>query len=394
MDAKFTMTEVVGTGADNVARIRVIGVGGGGGNMINHIIREGIAEQNGLKTNDLIVANTDLKALEVSESQYRIQLGRKKTSGRGAGMRPEVGEESAKESTDDIRTQLEGSNIVFVAAGLGGGTGTGAAPVVASIAKSIGALTIGVVTLPFEFEGRMRAKLATQGLHNLKEICDNVIVVPNQKLLGFVGDMCYTESFKIVDDVLAKAVSGMCSIVLKSSTRGINTDFADLETAMSFKGESLIGVGEATGDRAAQEAVRNSMQSPLLEGMSIKGAKAFLINFTFNPYKTPTQDINEATEYVNRMIDSEANDDVYVFFGTATDESLENGKVCVTLVATGISGNEAYTKIEQVQEKPAPKPENRYESSFLSRYRRTAGGYDIREDDDLDAPVIARYRQD
>ncbi len=395
MEAKFSISEVTGVNTD-VAKIRVIGVGGGGGNMINHIIREQIAERNGLKQSDLIVANTDAQALGVSLAKCQIQLGRKRTIGRGAGMKPQVGEEAAKESADEIREQLNGSNIVFIAAGLGGGTGTGAAPVVARVAKEIGALTVGVVTLPFRMEGKMRAKLATQGLQNLKEVCNSVIVIPNERLIGFIGSAIgYKESFKIVDDVLARAVSGMCSIVLKSCAEGINIDFADLETAMGFPGESLIGVGEASGEHAAQEAVKNSMQSPLLEGMSIQGAKGVLVHFTFHP-DTPMSDINDAMSYVHEIVSGDNDDDVFVFWGTANDATLTDGKVLVTLVATGV-GSEQPQKIVESSSKPsADKPAQKSgerENSFLSMFRR-ASGYDIREDDDLDVPPISRYRQD
>ncbi len=407
MGTNFTVSEVCNN--ETVAKIRVVGVGGGGGNMINHIIREGIAEKSGLKKNDLIVANTDMQALDVSEASNRIQIGKKRTRGLGAGMKPQVGEESAIESYDEIKAQLDGSNIVFIATGLGGGTGTGAAPVVAKVAKEIGALTVAVVTLPFELEGKMRMKLALTGLASLKETCDSVIVVPNQRLIGIIDKkMSYRESFKIVDDILSRAVSGMCSIVLKSSSQGINIDFADLETAMTYKGESLIGVGEADGENAAQVAVTNATQSPLLENINIKGAKGLMVHFTMHP-DLPMYDIEQAMQYVNELVGEE---EVYTFFGTATDESLTGGRVIVTLIATGVSGKDTHrldSKPETVVSPaakqqpeysqhvqhvaPSSKPEAK-KNDFLSSYRKVSGGYTINEDDDLDAPVISRYRLD
>ena len=222
------------------AKIKVVGVGGGGGNMINHIIRE-----NPNLDIDLMIANTDAKALDNSPAHTKIQLGEKKTKGLGAGMRPEVGKEAAQESYEEIKSALETSDVVFIASGLGGGTGTGAAPVVAQAAKEIGALTVAVVTMPFSFEGKKRSKLADIGLSELRKESDSIVIIPNDRLLTLIDKKSgIKESFKMVDEVLARAVNGMCSIVLDSGVSDINLDFADVKTVMSHRGHALMGVGE------------------------------------------------------------------------------------------------------------------------------------------------------
>jgi len=241
------------------AKIKVVGVGGGGGNMVNHIIRV-----NPNLNIDLIVANTDAKALENSLAHTKIQLGEKTTKGLGAGMRPEIGKAAAEESYDEVKSALETSDIVFIGTGLGGGTGTGAAPVVAQAAKDIGALTVAVVTMPFMFEGKKRRKLADCGLEELRKESDSIVVIPNDKLLTLIDKNAgIKESFEMVDEVLARAVNGMSTIVLDSGKSDINLDFADVRTIMSHRGLALMGVGEASGEDAAQEAIKNAIQSPI-----------------------------------------------------------------------------------------------------------------------------------
>lgn len=370
------------------AKIKVVGVGGGGGNMINHIIREGINNEDGMKTVDLIVANTDAQALDSSTAPHKIQLGEKKTRGLGAGMQPSVGKEAAIESYEEIKTTLEYSDIVFIASGFGGGTGTGAAPVVAQAAKEIGALTIAVVTTPFKFEGNKRMRLAIEGINELKKECDSVVVVPNEKLSNIVDRKAgLKDSFKIVDSILARAVNGMSSIVLSHGDSDINLDFADVKTAMSHRGLSLMGVGEAEGDGAAQEALKSAMQSPLLDDMDIKGAMGAIVHFTIHP-DCPMSDMTEAME----IIQSAADPDADIFWGTKCDSNMPIDKVLVTLVATGFSDNNV-SKLQPSKEAAAPvKAEEPKESIFS---HRKVSGLDLNiSGDDLDIPTINRYQVD
>jgi cell division protein FtsZ len=307
------------------AKIIVVGVGGGGGNMIGHMISEGIS---GI---EMIVANTDSQMLDHAQTCTKIQLGAKLTKGLGAGMKPDVGRESAIESYDDIRNALEGADIVFVAAGLGGGTGTGAAPVIAKIAKEIGALTISVVTKPFMFEQRKRMKVAMEGLEELKKESDSIVVIPNDKLLSIVDrNMGIKDSFRLVDSVLAQAVSGTSGVILASGANDINLDFADLQTVMSHRGMALMGVGIHQGDNAAYEAIKSAIESPLLDNMSINGAMGVLVHFHMHP-DFPLIEMNEAMQ----VIEESADEDADIIFGTTTDESLDIDYVRITLVATG-----------------------------------------------------------
>jgi cell division protein FtsZ len=330
------------------ARIVAVGVGGGGGNMIGHMLKENIA---GI---ELIIANTDAQALEQGAATIKIQLGAKLTKGLGAGMKPEVGKESALESYEDLRRALEGADIVFVAAGLGGGTGTGAAPIIAKIAKEVGALTISVVTKPFTFEGRKRLKLAEEGLEDLKNESDSIVVIPNDKLLSIIDPkMGIKESFKIVDSVLARAVSGTSGVILANGEDDINLDFADLQTVMSHKGLALMGVGEYQGSDAANEAIKNAIESPLLDNMSISGALGVLVHFNMHP-EYPFMQISSAMDVVQKSVDESAE----VIFGTTTDRDLPLDFIRITLVATGFEKklsqgiNNAEFDNKEVQVKP------------------------------------------
>lgn len=307
------------------AKIIVVGVGGGGGNMIGHMINEGIE---GI---EMIIANTDAQVLDTQNRCTKIQLGAKLTKGLGAGMKPDVGRESAIESYDDIRMALEGADIVFVAAGLGGGTGTGAAPVIAKIAKEVGALTISVVTKPFMFEQRKRMKTAMAGLEELKKESDSIVVIPNDKLLSIVDrNMGIKDSFRLVDSVLAQAVAGTSGVILASGENDINLDFADLQTVMSHRGMALMGVGMHTGENAAYEAIKSAIESPLLDNMSINGAMGVLVHFHMHP-DFPLLEMNEAMQVVEESADEDAD----VILGTTTDATLDIDYIRVTLVATG-----------------------------------------------------------
>ena len=311
------------------ARIVAVGVGGGGGNMIGHMINQGVS---GI---ELIMINTDAQALKDTKNVKTIQIGAKLTKGLGAGMKPEIGKESALENYDEIKSALEGADIVFISAGLGGGTGTGAAPVVAKIAKEVNALTISIVTKPFAFEAPKRLKLAKAGLEELKQESDSIVVIPNDKLLSIIDKkLGIKDSFKIVDGVLAQAVSGTAGVILANGDNDINLDFADLRTVMSHKGMALMGVGEHEGDNAAYEAIKIAIESPLLDNVSINGAMGVLVHFKMHP-NFPMIEISEAM----MVVQESAHEDADVIFGTTTDESLPENYIKITIIATGFEKN-------------------------------------------------------
>jgi cell division protein FtsZ len=309
----------------NVAKIAVIGVGGGGCNMINHMISEGINKI------DLIVANTDLQALRASDAPIKIQLGAELTKGLGAGMKPDIGRESAKESYEDLKAALMGSDIVFIASGLGGGTGTGAAAIVAKAAKEINALTVSVVTKPFKWEGKKRAALANIGLEDLKKVSDSIIVIKNDRLSDIIDDNTgIKDAFKIVDNILYQAVNGMAEVILKPGSRDINVDFSDVRTIMQHRGMALMGIGKGKGDSAVKDAFENAIKSPLLDEISLDSAKGIILHWTIHP-KITLKSITDIMEHINDSIDSNADN----IFGTTTDETLGEDEVKLTIVATG-----------------------------------------------------------
>ena len=311
--------------SDNVAKISVIGVGGGGCNMINHMINEGSHKI------DLIAANTDLQVLHISKAPKKIQLGLKLTKGLGAGMKPEVGRDAAVESFDDIKKSLEGADIVFIAAGLGGGTGTGAAAIIANAAKEVGALTVSVVTKPFTWEGKKRAGLANLGLEELKKVSDSIIVIPNDRLLEIIDESIgMKDAFKIIDNILFQAVNGMSEVILNPGNSDINTDFADVKTIMQHRGMALMGIGKAKGEDAAQRALEDAIESPLLDKVSLGGAKGILIHFNIHP-QVSLFTINNVMGTIHDTIDNNAE----VIFGTTSDDTLEKDEVKITIVATG-----------------------------------------------------------
>jgi cell division protein FtsZ len=364
------------------ARIVAVGVGGGGGNMIGYMLKEAIP---GI---ELIIANTDAQVLEQGTAATKIQLGAKLTKGLGAGMKPEVGKESALESYEDLAHALTGADIVFVAAGLGGGTGTGAAPIIAKIAKEVGALTIAVVTKPFSFEGKKRLKLAEDGLNELKNESDCIVVIPNDKLLSIIDPkMGIKESFKIVDSVLARAVSGTSGVILASGDNDINLDFADLKTVMSHRGLALMGVGEYKGENAAYEAIKNAIESPLLDNMSVNGALGVLVHFSMHP-DFPFMELSAAMDVVHSSVDDSAD----VIFGTTTDENLPEDFIRITLVATGFekkaaqSINNCEFENKEIAAAAAVKPR------VVVRPAMVANG-DYTEDF-LDVPTFMRQQRD
>jgi cell division protein FtsZ len=360
------------------ARIVAVGVGGGGGNMIGYMLKEEIP---GI---ELIIANTDAQVLEQGSAAIKIQLGAKLTKGLGAGMKPEVGKESALESYEDLRRALEGADIVFIAAGLGGGTGTGAAPIIAKIAKEVGALTIAVVTKPFAFEGKKRLKLAEEGLEELKNESDSIVVIPNDKLLSIIDPkMGIKESFKIVDSVLARAVSGTSGVILASGENDINLDFADLQTVMSHRGLALMGVGEYQGENAAYEAIKNAIESPLLDNMSINGALGVLVHFNMHP-EFPFMELSTAMEVVHQSVDDAAE----VIFGTTTDESIPLDFIRITLVATGFEKKAAMG----INNSEFENKEASLQPRIIARTAMVVNG-DYSEDF-LDVPTFMRQQRD
>lgn len=309
--------------SDNGATIKVIGIGGGGGNAINNMINAS------LRGVDFIVANTDAQALEVSKAHTKLQLGVNITKGLGAGANPEIGRSAALEDADKIRQALDGTDMVFLTAGLGGGTGTGGAPVVAQIAKEIGALTVAVVTKPFNFEGRQRMKTADKGIKELKETVDTIITIPNNRLLSLAAKKAtFLEMLKKADDVLLYAVKGISDLITVPGL--INLDFADVKTIMSEMGMALMGTGMSSGEDRATEAAQKAISSPLLEDVSISGAKGVLMNISSGLDLT----IDEVQE-ASSLIQKEAHEDANIIWGTVLDQSAGD-ELRVTVIATGI----------------------------------------------------------
>lgn len=308
--------------ANAAAKIKVIGVGGGGGNAINSMILAHVERV------EFIAANTDLQALSSSLAPTKIQLGSQLTKGLGAGANPDIGKRAAMEDVDRISELLDGADMVFVTAGMGGGTGTGAAPIIASIAKEKGCLTVGVVTKPFLFEGKRRLFQAETGLRELRSAVDTLISIPNQRLLTVVGKQTsLRDAFRICDDVLRQAVQGISDLITIPGL--INLDFADVETIMQEMGMALLGTGVARGDDRAVEAAQKAISSPLLEESSIEGARGVLINITGGPDMTLFE-VNESSSIIKEV----AHEDAQIIFGAVIDENME-GEIRVTVIATG-----------------------------------------------------------
>ena len=310
-----------------LAKIKVIGVGGGGSNAVNRMI------DFGLQGVEFIAVNTDAQALLKSKAPKRMQIGEKLTRGLGAGAKPEIGQKAAEESRDDIVEALRGADMVFVTAGMGGGTGTGAAPVVAECAREIGALTVGVVTRPFSFEGMTRRRNADSGIENLKKHVDTIITIPNDRLMQVVDKKTpITEAFTIADDVLRQGVKGISDLIAIPGL--INLDFADVKNIMSNSGSALMGIGEATGENAAVEAAKIAIKSPLLE-TSIDGARGVLLNVTGTEENLSMYEVTEASSAIRQVVDDQAN----IIWGAAIDDTLGD-TVRVTVIATGFDAQE------------------------------------------------------
>jgi len=307
--------------ARNDARIKVIGVGGGGGNAVNRMIDAGM---DGI---EFIVANTDLQALRMSHAPVKIQLGVKLTNGLGAGANPEVGRKGALEDSDKIIEVLEGADMVFITTGLGGGTGTGAAPIIASLASEMGALTVAVVTKPFAFEGKRRMSQAERGIAELMDSVDTTIVIPNEKLLGVAENAGFFESFRVADDILRQGVQGISDIITIPGI--INRDFADVKAIMAGMGYAVMGTASATGERRTVEAAQRAIASPLLEAGAIDGARGILINITGSS-SLKLAEVQQACS----IIQNAAHDDANIIFGAVQDEKMKDG-VKITVIATG-----------------------------------------------------------
>ncbi len=309
------------TGPDNVVILKVIGIGGGGSNVVNRMVKSGT------KNVDFIAVNTDKQALDVSSATYKIQIGEKLTGGQGAGSDPEVGRKSAEESRSQVTKVLENTDMVFITAGMGGGTGTGAAPIVADIAKEMGVLTVGVVTKPFQFEGRRRMEQAEHGIEDLRNRVDSLVIIPNERL-KFATDqkITFANAFEIADDVLRQAVQSISDLI--KNTGFINLDFADVTAIMKGAGMAHMGVGRGEGKNKAEDAAKMAISSPLLE-TSINGAKGVLVNVT------GSIDIGlEEVETAANLVQQAAHDDALIIFGAAFDSSLED-EIHVTVIATG-----------------------------------------------------------
>ena len=335
--------------ANQHAKIKVVGVGGAGGNAINTMIDAG------LDSVEFISINTDAQALEFNKAPNRIQIGRNLTKGLGAGANPEIGRKAIEENRDSVMQAIQGADMVFVTAGLGGGTGTGAAPVIAELAKSLDILTVGIVTKPFTFEGPKRLEKAESGLSELKQYVDTLIVIPNQRLLAIVDKTTsFEDAFKLADNVLLQATKGISDIIERPGY--VNVDFADVKTIMAEMGDALMGSGVSSGEDGATEAAKKAISSPLLEGVSISGAHGVLVNISGSSDLTLV-DVNSAMN----VIFEEAGENAQVIFGTAIDETLED-KISVTVIATGFSS-------EYEKEKPVASGTG----SFLGQISRKPG---------------------
>ena len=374
--------------SDNFAQIKVIGVGGGGNNAVNRMVEAQ------LKGVEFIAINTDKQALYTSKAEYKVQIGDKLTRGLGAGANPEIGKKAAEESKDEILTLLQGSDMVFVTAGMGGGTGTGAAPLVAQLAKEMGILTVGVVTKPFIFEGKVRMKNAERGIEDLKANVDTLITIPNDKLLQLVQkNTSMLEAFSIADNVLKQGIQSISDLIAVPGL--INLDFADVTSIMKEQGLAHMGIGTAVGENRAVEAAREAIQSPLLE-TSIKGAKGVLLNITGGS-NLGLFEINEASTLVQESCDPEAN----IIFGASIREDLGD-EISITVIATGFESNQLQDmRINDTISKFTTKPvETVVEKKEVEPIKEVVAAKEepkkvslIEEDDDMIIPTFLRRRR-
>jgi cell division protein FtsZ len=356
---------------DKTAKIKVIGVGGAGGNAINNMIA---GKLQGVK---FICANTDAQALEVSKAEIKIQLGEKLTEGLGAGANPNIGRDAALENQDAIRKSLENSHMVFITAGFGGGTGTGAAPVIAEICKEMGALTVAVVTKPFSFEGKKRTLQAEEGIETLKQVADTVITIPNDRLRALASKNAkMIEMFKKADEILLHSVKGITDLIMMPGL--VNLDFADVRTTMSRAGMAIMGIGVSRGENRAIEAAERAISHPLLEDIAISGAKGVLMNITCNSELT-MEEMTEASERIYNEVGENAD----IIWGAVVDDSMDD-ELSVTVIATGIGE----------KEDELAKPDNVMEPSFRARGRvRDITPSDLENIVDYDEPTFIRRQE-
>ncbi|MCK0470671.1 cell division protein FtsZ [Halalkalibacter sp. APA_J-10(15)] len=367
---------------DQLAQIKVIGVGGGGSNAVNRMI------ENGLKGVEFIAVNTDAQALHLSQAETKLQLGGKLTRGLGAGANPEIGKKAAEESKEQLEEVLTGADMVFITAGMGGGTGTGAAPVIAEVAKELGALTVGVVTRPFTFEGRKRSTHAATGIQALKEKVDTLIVIPNDRLLEIVDkNTPMLEAFREADNVLRQGVQGISDLIAVPGL--INLDFADVKTIMSDKGSALMGIGIATGESRASEAAKKAISSPLLE-TSVDGAQGVLMNITGGS-NLSLYEVHEAAEIVSAASDPEVN----MIFGSVINENLKD-EIVVTVIATGFEENDQPASTRTLSQKPLKSntvKQAKEEGVSEARGTQQTKSEPTEATDTLDIPTFLRNRR-
>jgi cell division protein FtsZ len=381
--------------AEKMANIKVIGIGGGGSNAVSRMIASNMSGV------EFIVVNTDVQALRHSPVEHRLQIGEKLTKGLGAGANPEIGRKAAIEDTDRILQDLQGADMVFITAGMGGGTGGGAAPIIANLAKEMEILTVGVVTKPFIFEGKRRRDQGERCLEELRASVDSLIIIPNQRLISKSNkNTGVREAFAMADNVLRQAVQGIADIIVKPGY--INVDFADVRTVMGERGLAMMGIGEAGGDNAAVDAVQKAINSELLENKSIKGAKGVLLNFT-HAATLPIYQLSEASQIVHDMVDTDAN----IIFGDVIDDDMAE-QVRVTVIATGFDeGAEGempeevarvVTKLEPYQIKQAPAPAAAERQQFLRPKAKKVANMPLPLDDltedVLDIPTFLRRQAD
>ncbi len=380
------MFELSEAGVLSAAKIKVIGIGGAGGNAVNTMISYN------LRGVDFIAANTDAQALGASASPIKIQLGAEVTKGLGAGSDPDVGRQAALETRELVRAQLEGADMVFITAGLGGGTGTGGAPIAAEIARELGALTVAVVTKPFQFEGKRRNGQAETGIAELRKMVDTLIVVPNQRLLSLGGrNLSLLEAFKKADDILYHAVKGISDLIMVPGL--INLDFADVKAIMAEMGMALMGTGTASGENRAVEAAQKAISSPLLEDNTIQGARGVLLNITGGPSMT-LYEIHEAST----LIQSEAHEDANIIFGTVVDETMGD-EIRITVIATGFENLETaksnVTQLGSLRRSNLAVPTYiRNEKPADAAAPLKAGSAEADENSDLEIPTFLRRQAD
>jgi cell division protein FtsZ len=370
------------TNMEELATIKVIGVGGGGNNAVNRMIEHGVEGV------EFIAVNTDAQALNLSKAEVKVQIGSKLTRGLGAGANPEVGKKAAEESKEQLEEVLQGADMIFVTAGMGGGTGTGAAPVIAQVAKDLNALTVGVVTRPFSFEGRRRSTHAISGIDSLKSSVDTLIVIPNDRLLEIVDkNTPMLEAFREADNVLRQGVQGISDLIAKPGL--INVDFADVKTIMYDKGSALMGIGVATGETRATEAAKKAISSPLLE-TSIDGAHGILMNIT-GGINLSLYEVQEAADLVTSAADEEVN----VIFGSVINENLKD-EIIVTVIATGFDESAKKPNRTPKSERPAVSHSQhaatRVNEEVQREQREPVQQQRPRQEDELDIPTFLRNR--